>query len=102
MSGGSLRSLRDEALEQHAHARRIDLGDADAETHDRVRRAAAALAEDVLRLREAHDVGDGQEVVLVLQFADQLELVLDLRLAPWPACPCGQRRPAPSYVSLRR
>ena len=72
--------LGDEALEQHAHARRVDLGDADAIADDGVGRTAATLAEDVLRLGEAHDVGHGQEVVLVLQLADQLELVLDLQL----------------------
>ena len=84
--------LRDEALEQHAHPRRVDLGHADAVADDAVRRAAAALAEDVARAREGHDVGDGQEVVLVLEVADQFQLVLDLRLhlgrhAAGPAAP---------------
>ena len=38
--------LRDEALEQHAHPRRIDLGDAERVADRRVGRRAAALAED--------------------------------------------------------
>ena len=37
---------RHEALEQHAHARRIDLGDAERIAHHRVRRRAPPLAED--------------------------------------------------------
>ncbi len=40
---------RDEALEQQVHARRVDLGDAQAVADRRVGRRAAALAEDALR-----------------------------------------------------
>ena len=69
MSGGSLRSLRDEALEQQRHARRVDLGDAQAVADRGVGRRAAALAEDVARAREAHDVVHGEEVRLVASSA---------------------------------
>ena len=69
--------LRDEALEQHAHARRVDLGDAERIADGRVGRRAAALAEDAPRARERDDVVDGEEVGLVFQLRDQRELVLD-------------------------
>ncbi len=68
---------RDEALEQHRHARRIDLGDAQRVAHRRVRRRAAALAQDVAAAREAHDVVHGEKVGLVVQLGDQRQLVLD-------------------------
>ncbi len=69
--------LRDEALEQHAHPRRVDLGDAERIADRRVGRRAAALAEDALRARERDDVVDGEEVGLVAELRDQRELVLD-------------------------
>ena len=69
--------LADEALEQHAHSGRIDLGDAERVADRRVRRRAAALAEDSLRARECDDVVNGEEIRFVLQFRDQRELVLD-------------------------
>ena len=53
---------RDEALEQEAALARIDIGDAQAVADRRVRRRAAALAEDVLAAREADDVVDGEKV----------------------------------------
>ena len=69
--------LADEALEQHRHARRVDLGDAEAVADRRVGRRAAPLAQDALRARVADDVVDGQEVRLVAQVGDQREFVLD-------------------------
>ena len=87
--------LRDEALEQHRQACRIDLGDAERVAHRRVRRRPAALAEDAPLAREAHDVVHGEEVGLVGEIGDQGELVLDeladvigraLREAPSQAC----------------
>jgi hypothetical protein len=71
---------RQEAFEQQLAARRVHLGDAEAEADGGIRRRAAALAEDLLRLRPADDVVDGQEVVLVAQLGDQREFVRDLRL----------------------
>ena len=44
---------RNEALEQHAHARGIDLGDAQAIAHRRVGGRAAPLAQDVLRCAQS-------------------------------------------------
>ena len=78
---------RDETLEQHAHARRIDFGDAERIAHRGVRRRTAALAEDVRAAREAHDVVHGEEVRLVVEFGDQREFVLDEGLRPCPARP---------------
>jgi hypothetical protein len=72
--------LADEALEQHAHARRIDLGDAQAVAHRRVGRRAASLAQDALRARKADDVVHGEEVGLVGEVGDQRQFMLD-RLA---------------------
>ena len=70
--------LADEALEQHLHPLRIDLGHVGAVADDGVGRAAAPLAQDALRAREVDDVGHGEEVMLVAQFLDQRELALDL------------------------
>ena len=72
-----MRSRRDEALEQHAHPRRVDLGDAERVANRRIRRRAAALAENLLRPRERDDVVDGEEVRLVAELGDQRKLVLD-------------------------
>jgi hypothetical protein len=79
---------RDEALEQHVDLGGIDRGDAEHEAHHRVRRRAAALAEDVLAACEAHDVVDGEEIGRVVELADQRQLVrqplddVGRRLAP--------------------
>ena len=56
----------DEAAEQQAGAARVDLGDVQAVADERVGGAAAALAQDVLVARPVDDVGDGEEVRLVL------------------------------------
>ena len=67
----------DEAAEQQRGAARIDLGDEEAVADQRVGGAAAALAEDALRARPGDDVGDGEEVGLVLELGDDRELALD-------------------------
>ena len=82
--------LRDEALEQHAHPRRVHLGDAQRKADRGVGGRAAALAQDALRARVLDDVMDGEEESFVLQFRHQLQFVLDLlshlvRLAFGPA-----------------
>ncbi len=69
---------RDEALEQQVGAVGIDLGHAEAETDRGIGGRTAALAEDALRAREAHDVIDGEEIGRVLQLRDQCELVLEI------------------------
>ena len=69
----------DEAAEQQRRAARIDLGDVQAITHERVRRAAAALAQDLLVACPVHDVGHGEEVAFVVALADQRQFGLDLR-----------------------
>ncbi len=68
---------RDEALEQHAHAGRIDLRDAEGVAHRGISGRAAPLAQDAAAARELHDVVDGEEVRLVAQLRDERELVLD-------------------------
>ena len=65
----------DEALEQQAAAHRIDLGDAEAVADRGIGRRAAALAEDALRARIAHDVVDGEEIGRVVALRDQREFV---------------------------
>ncbi len=70
---------RDEALDQHDAELRIDLGDAERPAHHRIRRRAAALAQDAGLAGEADDVVHGEEVGLVAELGDQRELVLDLR-----------------------
>ena len=68
---------RDEALEEELGLLRIDLGDAEAEADGRVRRRAAALAEDLLLAGVADDVVDGEEVRGVVAALDQFELMRD-------------------------
>src|SRR5207248_3577712 len=60
-----------EAFEQKIGALGIDLGDAEAEAHRRIRRRAAALAQDVARAREADDVIDREEIRRVVQRGDE-------------------------------
>jgi hypothetical protein len=70
---------RDEALEQHAGARRVHRGDAERVADRRVRGRAAALAQDAAFACETDDVVHRQEVGLVAEVGDDRELVLDLR-----------------------
>ena len=69
--------LRDEALEQHRHPSRVHLGDPERIADCRVRGRSPALAQDLARAREAHDVVHGEEERLVAQLGDQFQLVLD-------------------------
>ena len=66
---------RDEALEQKIEARRIDLGDPEAEADRGIGRRAAALAEDAARAREAHDVVHGEKIGRVVERGDQREFM---------------------------
>ena len=68
-----------EARHQQAALGRIHHSDAQREAHGRIRRRAAALAEDVACLGETDDVFHGQEERFVLQLLDQRELTVDLR-----------------------
>src|SRR6202000_1331538 len=68
---------RDEALEQKIEVRRIDLSDPEAIADGGIGRRAAALTEDFLRAREAHDIVHGKEVRRVIERGDQRELVLE-------------------------
>ncbi len=72
--------LRDEALEQHGAAIRVDLGDEQAVAHGGIGRRAAALAQDAVAARELHEIVHGQEIVFVGKLGDQYELLLDQRL----------------------
>ena len=92
---------RNKTLEQHAHARRIDFGDAERIAHRRIRGGTTALAKNVPLAREADDVVHGEKVRLVAEFGDQFEFVLD---QGWTLCgtPAGKRRARPAAVSARR
>jgi len=68
----------DETLEeQHGVHLGVDRRHLQAVADGRVRGAAAALAQDALAARPVHDVGDGEEVGLVLQLGDEGELVFE-------------------------
>src|SRR5260221_7024066 len=68
---------RDEALEQEIDALWIDLGDAEAEAGHGVCRRTAALAQNLLRARIAHDVVYGEEIRRVFEFGDKSEFVVE-------------------------
>jgi hypothetical protein len=72
MSGG-----RNEALEQEIDALRIDLGDAEAIADHRIGGGTAALAQDALGAREAHDIVHGEEVRRVFELGRDGELVIE-------------------------
>ena len=82
---------RDEALEQHGHARRVHLGDAERVAGGGVRRRAPPLAQDAAGAGELDEVVHRQEIGLVAEFGDQRELALD-ELPDRRRHPCG---PAP-------
>ncbi|MNK76855.1 hypothetical protein D3C87_964330 [compost metagenome] len=84
----------DEALEQQFHVAGVDLGHAQHVAHRRIGGRAAALAQDLLAARVAHDIVHGEEVGLVLFLVDQGEFVLDLR-ALFVRGTCA---PAPSHA----
>ena len=67
-----------EPLEQQIARGRVDRGDAQAKAHGRVGRRAAALAQDVSRAGESHQVPHGEKIRFVAQVADQLQFVLEL------------------------
>ncbi len=91
-----------ETLEQQRDLLRRHLGDEQAVAHHRVGRRAAALAQDVARAREAHDVVHGEEVVLVVQLLDQRQLRVDALLYFSAGTPRGQRTAEPCATSSRR
>ena len=89
--------LRDEALEQQRHARRIHLGDAEAEADGGIGRGAAPLAQDAARAREPHDVVHGQEVRLRTPARRSVRVH-----ARWPARSAPARRRASDCACLPR
>ena len=80
---------RDEALEQQIGAVGIDLGDAEAEAHRGIGGRAAALAQDALAARVAHDVVHGEEVGRVLQLRDQRAARASMLARTLSGTPCG-------------
>ena len=80
----------DEALEQHVHARRVHLGDAEAVTDGGIGGRAAALAQNVAAAGKLHDVVHGQEIGFVAQLGNQFQFALDLL----PQCRIDALRPA--------
>jgi hypothetical protein len=89
----------DEAAEQQRRAPRVDLGDAEPVAHQRVGRAAAALAQDALRARPVHDVGNGDEVRLVLQAFDQRQFLVER--APVRRRHAGRKAPQEPLLDQR-
>jgi hypothetical protein len=87
----------DETLEQQLVACRVDLGDAERVADRRVGGAAAPLAQDALRTRPLHEVGDGQEVGLVLQLAISASSCSTVARTDG-GVPCGKRRSSPCSV----
>ncbi len=89
----------DEALEQEVDVGGIDIGDAEAIAHGRIRRRAAPLAQDLLAAGEVHDVVHGEEVGGKAQLADELQLMRNL-LGDLlrHACRIAPRRPFPSQA----
>ena len=75
--GGFVPLAADEPLEEEVHPLGIDGGHAQAKADGRVGRRAAALAEDAATAGEDDEVPDGEKIGLVVQFFDQLQLVLD-------------------------
>src|SRR5690606_27353459 len=86
--------LREETLEEQAVTHGIDRRDAEAVRNRTVRRAAAPLAENAARAREADRVPHHEEEPRKDEIADDAQLVLDLhalprvRLAPTLSCTC--------------
>ena len=72
-----MRSLENETLEQQVHARRIDLGDVQAETDRRIGRRTPPLAENIAAARERDDILHRQEIVFVVECADEFEFPAD-------------------------
>ena len=87
---GRLVAIRgDEALEQEAACARIDLGDAEAVTDRRIRRRAAALAENVLAARVTDDVVDGEEIGRVIAARRSARVHGRAIGGPCPGCRSG-------------
>ena len=66
------------ALEEQAHAHRIDGRDAEAITNHRIRRRAASLAKNIVGAAELDDLPHGQEVAGIIERFDDLQLFFQL------------------------
>jgi hypothetical protein len=75
--GGFLALLADETLEEHFVLVGVDGGDAEAVADGRVGGGAAALAEDILRAGEFHEVVHGEKEGVVVELLDEVELVVE-------------------------
>ena len=69
----------EEALEEQAHAHRVDGGDAQRVADGAVRRRPAALREDLLLQAEEDQVVDDEEVAGEAELRDQVQFALELR-----------------------
>ena len=101
MSGGSLRSAREEALEQHVHRAGSTSVMPSAIADRRVGGRAAALAEDLPAAGEADDVVHGQEVGLVVAARRSAPARARSGRGPCRGAPSGQRQRTPSSVRWR-
>ncbi|MNS89918.1 hypothetical protein D3C72_1239500 [compost metagenome] len=69
---------RQEAAEQQVGLLGADLGHVQAEADQRIGGRAAALAQDAVGARKAHDVVHSEEEGFVLLFLDEVQLVFEL------------------------
>ena len=84
----------DKALEQHLHARRVHLGDAEAVADGGIGSRAAALAQDAAGTGEADDIVDSEKIGFVAKLGDQRQLMVHQ-----PPHPVGRTvRPAPDHA----
>src|SRR4051812_20281579 len=69
--------FRYEALEQKIDLFRINFGDAEAITDDRIRRRSTALAQNALRTCEAHNVMHREKIRRVFELGGDCDLVIE-------------------------
>ena len=97
---------RKEAFEDQVVGQRVDGGDAQQKSHQRVSSRAATLAADTLPAGEAHDVPDDKKIVGQAKLLDDRQLVIQQTLHSLAGCSAvalGQRLPAEGpQVVIRR
>ncbi len=74
-------ALTQESLKEQLHPYRVDSSNFERIADGRVRRAAAALNQDVVLLAETNDVPNDEEVSCEAKPRDQIEFVIDLFLS---------------------
>ena len=93
--------LGQKALEEQFHLDRVDGGDREGIADRRVGGRTSALGHDLFALTEANDVPNDQEIARQVEFFDQVELLLELRLgtrSQWAEAGAGPIPGHPSQV----